>query len=56
MMTAKMRQFAEDNSGATAVEYAVLAAGIAVAIAVTVGQLGEAVGGLYDKVVDAFAG
>ena len=44
-----------DERGATAIEYALIAAGISVAIAATVFSLGSAVKqDLYDKVSDAF--
>ena len=53
-MTAKLIRFAEDSSGATAVEYAALAAGIALAIALAVSQLGTSVNALYESVGAAF--
>jgi pilus assembly protein Flp/PilA len=52
-MTAKLIRFAKDDSGATAVEYAVLA-GIALAIALAVSQLGTGVNALYESVGAAF--
>jgi pilus assembly protein Flp/PilA len=52
-MTAKLIRFAKDESGATAVEYAVLA-GIALAIALVISQLGGAVNSLYESVGSAF--
>ncbi|MDR6284458.1 pilus assembly protein Flp/PilA [Methylopila jiangsuensis] len=39
----RLARFARDDSGATAIEYAMIAVGIAVAIAVTVYQLGDVV-------------
>jgi pilus assembly protein Flp/PilA len=44
------RQFARDEAAATAVEYAIVASGIAVAIAATVMSLGSSVNGLYTSV------
>ena len=49
----KLRRFLHDDSGATAVEYALIAAGIAVAIATTVMSLGSSVQGLYTSVATA---
>lgn len=46
-----VRQFVRDERGATAIEYALIAAGIAVAIASTVMSLGTSVKALYEKVV-----
>jgi pilus assembly protein Flp/PilA len=41
-----------DTRGATSIEYAIIASGIAVAIAATVFSLGTAVNGLYKSVSD----
>ena len=49
----KLHRFLHDDSGATAVEYALIAAGIAVAIATTVMSLGSSVQGLYTSVATA---
>jgi pilus assembly protein Flp/PilA len=43
-----------DEQGATAIEYALIAAGIGVAIAATVTNLGSAVAALYQSVTTAF--
>lgn len=43
------RRFAADNSGASAVEYAVLVAAIALAIVALVFQIGDSVTGLFEK-------
>ena len=43
-------RFLEDDSGATAIEYAMIASGIAVAIATTIVSLGSTVQGLYTSV------
>lgn len=45
--------FIHDNSGATAIEYAIIASGIAIAIAVVVMGLGTALQGKYQSVSDA---
>jgi pilus assembly protein Flp/PilA len=49
----KLRCFLHDDNGATAVEYALIAAGIAVAIATTIMSLGSSVQGLYTSVATA---
>lgn len=48
-----IRRFLRDANGATAIEYAMIASGIAVAIAATVMSLGSAVTGLYSNVASA---
>ena len=45
--------FARDDSGATAIEYAMIASGIAVAIAATVASLGTNVKGFFTSVSTA---
>jgi pilus assembly protein Flp/PilA len=45
-----MRRFLADRAGASAIEYAMIASGIAVAIAATVMGLGTNVEGLYSSV------
>ena len=47
-------RFARDENGATAIEYAMIAAGIATAIVTTVGALGTTVKGLYESVLPGF--
>jgi pilus assembly protein Flp/PilA len=47
---ASLRCFLRDESGATAIEYAMIASGIAVAIAATIVSLGSSVKGLYTSV------
>jgi pilus assembly protein Flp/PilA len=47
------RRFLQDQNGATAIEYAMIASGIAVAIASTVASLGSGVKGLYSSVATA---
>ena len=49
----KLRRFLHDDSGATAIEYALIASGIAVAIATTIVSLGTSVQGLYTSVATA---
>ena len=46
-------RFMRNDSGATAIEYAMIASGIAVAIAATVVSLGSSVNGLYSSVLTA---
>jgi pilus assembly protein Flp/PilA len=48
-----VRRFVQDESGATAIEYAMIASGIAVAIATTVVSLGSSVKGFYSSVATA---
>jgi pilus assembly protein Flp/PilA len=50
---ARVRRFLQDQNGATAIEYAMIASGIAVAIASTVVSLGSSVQGLYSSVATA---
>ncbi len=47
-----VRKFKHDISGATAIEYGLIAAGIAVAIIVVVGLLGEELSELFDEIAD----
>jgi pilus assembly protein Flp/PilA len=42
-----------DDGGATAIEYAIIASGIAVAIAATIVTLGSSVTGMYSAVLTA---
>lgn len=46
-------RFLRDESGATAIEYAMIASGIAVAIAATIVTLGSSVQGMYSNVATA---
>jgi pilus assembly protein Flp/PilA len=46
-------RFARDESGATAIEYAMIASGVAVAIAATLVSLGSGVKGLFVSVSSA---
>lgn len=52
-MRTLMARFAEDTSGATAIEYGLIAAGIAVAIIAAVQGLGLRVGTTFNKVTDS---
>ncbi len=45
-----VRRFLRDEGGATAIEYAMIAAGVAVAIAAAIVSLGANVQGLYNSV------
>ena len=45
-----MRRFMRDEGGATAIEYAMIASGVAVAIATTIVTLGSSVQGMYSSV------
>ena len=46
-------RFMRDDRGATAIEYAMIASGIAVAIAATIVTLGSSVNGMYSSVLTA---
>ena len=48
-----VQRFIRDDGGATAIEYAMIASGIAVAIATTIVTLGSSVQGLYSSVATA---
>jgi len=48
-----VQRFMRDDSGATAIEYAMIASCIAVAIATTLVTLGSSVKGLYSSVATA---
>ena len=45
-----IKSFISDESGATAIEYGLIAAGIAVAIIAAVGLLGTSLEGMFTKV------
>ena len=53
-ISATLSRFLRDERGATAIEYAIIASGIAVAIAATVTSLGSGVKGLFTSVSSAF--
>lgn len=46
------KRFINDESGATAIEYGLIAAGIAVAIITAVNTLGSDIGKMFDRVGD----
>ncbi len=50
MLRQLLRKFVADESGATAIEYGLIAAGIAVAIIAAVGLLGDSLSGLFGEV------
>jgi pilus assembly protein Flp/PilA len=50
VMTTLCRKFLADQSGATAIEYALIAAGIALAIIVAVNSLGTKIAGRYSAI------
>ncbi len=50
---ATVSRFLRDDSGATAIEYAMIASGVGVAIAATVTSLGSGVKGLFTTVSTA---
>ncbi len=52
-LSEKIRKFAADESGVTAIEYGLIAAGIAVAIIVAVGLLGTELSAMFDSVTAA---
>ncbi len=45
-----LKQLIRDESGATAIEYGLIAAGIALAIIIIVGQVGQSLDGVYQRV------
>ena len=49
-LSESVRKFAADASGATAIEYGLIAAGIAVAIIVAVGVLGDELAAMFTDV------
>ncbi|HZN28046.1 MAG TPA: Flp family type IVb pilin [Xanthobacteraceae bacterium] len=53
-MAIMRRRLADDERGATAIEYAMIAAGIGVAIAAAVTSLGSAVSNLYTSIASIF--
>jgi pilus assembly protein Flp/PilA len=53
ILVTPLLQFLRDEGGATAIEYAMIASGIAVAIAAAIVTLGSSVNGLYSSVATA---
>jgi pilus assembly protein Flp/PilA len=54
MMITILSCFLRDDRAATAIEYAMIASGIAIAIAATVMSLGSTVNGMFTSVSSAF--
>ena len=52
-MLARVKSFLADENGATVIEYALIASGVALAIATAVQALGTKVTGLYTSVSNA---
>jgi pilus assembly protein Flp/PilA len=48
-----IHRFVRNEEGATAIEYALIAAGIAVAVASTIMSLGSSVKAMYDRIYSA---
>jgi pilus assembly protein Flp/PilA len=55
-ITSTFRGFLRDDNGATAIEYAMIAAGIAVAVVATVTALGSSVTAMFTTVKSAYPG
>ena len=53
-VTSPLRDFLRNENGATAIEYAMIAAGIGVAVAATVMSLGSKLNGMYQSVQSAW--
>jgi pilus assembly protein Flp/PilA len=51
---AKLRRFFDNEAGTTAIEYALLASGVAGVIVAVVTALGTSVQGMYQSVTDGF--
>ena len=49
-MSGFLKRFLKDESGATAIEYGLIAAGIAVAIATIVGSVGTKLSGMFSTI------
>jgi pilus assembly protein Flp/PilA len=54
-MRTSIARFVKDEAGATAIEYAVIAGGISIAIITVVGALGRATVANFTAVMDGFA-
>lgn len=55
-MTKFFKRFANDESGATAIEYGLIAAGIAVAIITAVNTVGTSLTGMFEGVSSELTG
>jgi pilus assembly protein Flp/PilA len=53
-LQACVRRFLADDSGATAIEYSIIAAGIAVVIVLSVNAIGNSVKGAFESVSNGF--
>jgi pilus assembly protein Flp/PilA len=49
-----LRDFVRDDGGATAIEYALIASGVAAAIVAVIMTMGTSVQGMYQSVANAF--
>ncbi len=54
-MRASIARFVNDEAGATAIEYAVIAGGISIAIVTVVGAIGTSLTAMFTAVNDGFA-
>jgi pilus assembly protein Flp/PilA len=54
-MTTLLKRFVQDESGATAIEYGLIAAGISVAIIAAVQSLGGRIGTTFNNVASTLA-
>jgi pilus assembly protein Flp/PilA len=52
-MSGRLRHFLADESGATAIEYALIAAGISMAIAAAIGSIGSSVTDMWTTLRNA---
>ena len=55
-MMKQIRAFLSDESGISAIEYALMAAGVALAIATTIDSLGEAVKDKFSDIITELGG
>ncbi|GAB2715296.1 Flp family type IVb pilin [Comamonas sediminis] len=55
-MTNIIKNFWNDEEGATAIEYGLIAGLIAVALITVLGQVGEGLGGLFERIRAAITG
>ncbi len=55
-LTKRAQNLLHNNSGATAIEYGLIAAGIAIAIVAVVGLLGDQLAALFTQVANALSG
>lgn len=55
-MTNLLTRFQRDESGATAIEYGLIAAGISIAIIAILPAIGGSLQGIFQRISDALAG